>query len=258
MTPKYIYNHTVHEKKDERDHMFATALEAQVDLPPSKDLRTKPYFPPVLQQSSLGACVAHATASSVYFCLGKENIEQWFPSRLFLYYNTRVFVEHTDPSEDSGVAVRDMAKSISRYHMCREQWWPYDIAKFSEKPDKVAYEKATIHEKFQYKRIDNTKIDQIKTAIAKGYPVIFGMSVFESFESEETLKTGIVTMPTPTEECLGGHSLLLVSYNDKTQMFTVLNSWGPDVMDKGFCYIPYAYLTNSELADGFWVLKFVS
>ena len=257
MTSKYKYNHTVHDKKDERDHMF-TALDFQVTLPPSTDLRTKPYFPPVLDQGQIGSCTCNATASSVYFCLGKENIEQWFPSRLFLYYNTRVLIEHTDPSEDSGAAVRDVAKSISRYHMCREEWWPYDISKFADTPDAVAYEKAAIHEQFQYQRVDNTDINQIKTAIAKGYPVIFGMSVFESFESDETLKTGIVTMPTATEKCLGGHALLLVGFNDETQMFTVLNSWGPDVMDKGFCYIPYAYLTDSNLADGFWVLKFVS
>ena len=95
MTSKYKYNHTVHDKKDERDHMF-TALDFQVTLPPSTDLRTKPYFPPVLDQGQIGSCTCNATASSVYFCLGKENIEQWFPSRLFLYYNTRVLIEHTE------------------------------------------------------------------------------------------------------------------------------------------------------------------
>jgi C1A family cysteine protease len=53
---------------------------------------------------------------------------------------------------------------------------------------------------------------------------------------------------------LGGHALLVVGYDDATQCFTVRNSWGDSWGDKGYCYIPYKYLTNSNLSSDFWVL----
>jgi C1A family cysteine protease len=38
-------------------------------------------------------------------------------------------------------------------------------------------------------------------------------------------------------------------------MFLVRNSWGPDWGDKGYCYIPYAYLTNAEWTHDLWTLR---
>jgi C1A family cysteine protease len=58
------------------------------------------------------------------------------------------------------------------------------------------------------------------------------------------------------ERCLGGHCVLLVGYDDTTQQFTCMNSWGPHWGLDGFFKIPYNYILNPKLADEFWVLTY--
>jgi C1A family cysteine protease len=95
----------------------------------------------------------------------------------------------------------------------------------------------------------------MKTALALGFPFIFGFSVYESFESETVSRTGIVPMPSPGEKMLGGHAVLAVGYDDTTQRFLVRNSWGTSWGMKGYFTIPYAYLTDRNLSDDFWLVQ---
>jgi C1A family cysteine protease len=61
-------------------------------------------------------------------------------------------------------------------------------------------------------------------------------------------------MPGKDESVLGGHCVLAVGYDDATQLFKVRNSWGTSWGQAGYFQIPYAYLTNADLADDFWVV----
>jgi C1A family cysteine protease len=95
----------------------------------------------------------------------------------------------------------------------------------------------------------------MKACLASGYPIIFGFTVYESFESQQVANTGIVPMPGHHESVLGGHAVLCVGYDDSTQRFIVRNSWGDSWGDKGACYMPYAYLLSRSLASDFWTIK---
>jgi C1A family cysteine protease len=82
-----------------------------------------------------------------------------------------------------------------------------------------------------------------------------GFSVYDSFESDEVAKTGIVPMPMKSESLLGGHATMAVGYDDKTQRFLVRNSWGESWGMKGYFTIPYAYLENRSLSDDLWTIR---
>ena len=85
----------------------------------------------------------------------------------------------------------------------------------------------------------------MKTSLASGHPFVVGISVYESFESEDVAKTGMVSMPDIYKEtCLGGHAVLVVGYSDITQKWIVRNSWGDKWGDKGYFYLPYLYFYN--------------
>jgi hypothetical protein len=82
--------------------------------------------------------------------------------------------------------------------------------------------------------------------------------VYESFVGDGVARTGIVPMPASKEKVLGGHAVLAVGYDDSSQRFTVRNSWGPGWGMGGYCTMPYAYLTDSNLADDFWTIRTVA
>ena len=237
---------------DQRDHMYFAPAHTLMTLPPSVDLRDD--CPPVVDQGELGSCTACAIANAHRYDQMKQNAKDFMPSRLFIYYNERA-MEGTVKS-DSGAYIRDGMKSISKLGVCSESVWKYDIRKFAKKPPMGLYTEALKHQAISYKRLTPT-LPQLKSCLAEGYPFVFGFAVYESFMSDSVAETGQVHMPSLNESMLGGHAVLAVGYDDATQTFIVMNSWSEQWGDFGMFYMPYAYLTNNDLADDFWTVRLV-
>lgn len=235
---------------DMRDHMYQQAATVTTPI----DLRTTPYNPPITDQGYLGSCTAHAWARLVGFAQRKQGMKEFSPSTLQLYYNERM-LEGTVPY-DSGAMVRTGAKVLAKYGVAPEEMWPYDINKFRSAPPAIATTEATKHTAVQYQRLISTLPEQIKTALSFGNPVVFGMTVYESFESSNATHTGMIPMPSNTEKVLGGHSMVIMGFTPSH--WIVANSWGTGWGDKGYCYIPITYLTNLNLSDDFWVLQCIN
>ena len=235
---------------DARDYQFK--VEAPIVLPPVIDLRTT--CPPIVDQGDLGSCTANSIANAHYFDQLKQKEKAFMPSRLFIYYNERA-MEGSVPY-DAGANIRDGIKTINVQGVCRETTWPYIISKFTKKPTKYSYTQAMAHQSLLYQAVGQNMTD-MKTCLATGYPFVFGFSVYESFESQQVSNTGIVPLPSKNESLLGGHAVLCVGYDDSKQWFIVMNSWGTSWGDKGYFYIPYAYLTDANLASDFWTIKTV-
>ena len=90
--------------------------------------------------------------------------------------------------------------------------WPYEIAKFTNKPPAACYKEATDHQVTSYHRIISLR--QMRQCLAEGYPFVFGFSVYEAFESDEVARTGKLNLPEPSEKQLGGHAVMAVGYDD--------------------------------------------
>ena len=234
---------------DHRDISFKLSLTTPLSLPPAVDLR--PYCPPIKDQGPLGSCTANGLTSCLEFLdiKGKKPVK--LLSRLFLYYNERA-IEGTI-KVDSGAIIRDGIKSLNTQGCCLELLWPYNVNRFTQKPNTNCYTNAITHDIVLYSAIRN--INEMKACLASGYPFVFGFSVYESFESDSVTKTGVVPLPNLQESSLGGHCVYCVGYNDATKMFTCANSWSTSWGDKGFFYMPYSYMSNPGLASDFWVIK---
>ncbi|MGA8147027.1 MAG: C1 family peptidase [Gallionellaceae bacterium] len=239
---------------DQRDHLYAAPVAYIAKLPASTDLRSK--CPPVYDQGQLGSCTANAIGAAIQFERHKQKFRPDFvPSRLFIYYNERV-MEHSVNS-DSGAQIRDGIKSVAKQGECTEKEWPYVIAKFASKPATACYRDATKYKAVQYQRVPQI-LNQMKGCLASGYPFVFGFSVYTEFESDSVARTGELDMPGPKEKLLGGHAVMAVGYEDKTQRFIVRNSWSAKWGIKGYFTMPYSYLTDSNLADDFWTIRLVA
>ena len=234
---------------DARDFLFSAPEAILTKMPTKVDLTAK--MPTVYDQGQLGSCTANAIGAAFEFDQVKEGYKDFMPSRLFIYYNERAMEGTIDT--DSGAMIRDGMKSVAKVGVCAEDTWAYDISKFTEKPPTKAYTEAKKHQALLYKRVIPV-LHQLQGALAAGYPVVFGFSVYESFMSPEVAKTGKVPLPPRGEQLIGGHAVLAVGYDDAEQSFIVRNSWGTGWGIKGYCLMPYGYLTDPQLARDFWAV----
>ena len=52
----------------------------------------------------------------------------------------------------------------------------------------------------------------------------------------------------------GGHAIMIVGYDDKTERFKFRNSWSTWWGNEGYGTIPYAFLTSPKLAHGIFTI----
>jgi len=208
----------------------------------------------VYDQGNLGSCTANAIAGAIEFDRVKQGLPDFTPSRLFIYFNERV-MEHT-VSSDSGAMIRDGIKSVNKQGACSEPEWPYDISQFTTRPSALCYQQAQLDKAVSYQRVTRN-LTQMKACLASGYPFVYGFTVYSSFESQDVAGRGIVPMPGPDEQVLGGHAVLCCGYKDDVQRFICRNSWGTGwgINGTGYFEIPYEYLMNKGLASDFWTIR---
>jgi len=234
---------------DARDFRFQAPDEVMASLPSKVDLRSK--CPPVYDQGQLGSCTANAIAGAYEFDQRQERQPDFMPSRLFIYFNERTMEGTVDI--DAGAMIRDGIKSVAKAGVCTEKSWPYDIAAFRERPGPACYQEALKHQAIVYRSVPQ-QLNQLQACLATGTPFVFGFSVYDSFESPDVARTGILNMPGPKEKQVGGHAVVAVGYDNGTQRFTVRNSWGRNWGQRGYYTMPYAYLTSAQLAQDFWAI----
>lgn len=238
---------------DHRDLTYSAPAQFLMALPTSVDLTSK--CPPVYDQGQLGSCTGNSIAGAIQFEQMKQNLNNFTPSRLFIYYNERV-LENTVNS-DSGAQIRNGMKVVTKLGAPPETDWPYDITKFADKPPASAFTDAANNKVTSYQRV-NRSLSQFKGCLASGYPFVFGFTVYDSFESTTVAQTGHASMPLPNEQVAGGHAVMAVGYDDQNQWFIVRNSWGATWGMNGYFTLPYQYLLETNLSDDFWTVRLVA
>lgn len=227
------------DRPDPRDYLYRAPIPMQA-LPPSATLdKTRQ---PVLDQGQLGSCVAHGTCGAVLF-----HQPDFMLSRLWLYYKARALEGAIH--DDAGCQIRDAVKVLVSKGAPPETDWPYDVSKFAKRPPSKATKDAKKEVVLKYERIATPQ--EARACIASGSPYIVGFTLFESFESDEVAKTGMVPMPKKGERIIGGHCVLGFGYDPTHDEF--LNSWSSDWGNKGFFRIPHAYVEH--YASDMWAIQ---
>jgi C1A family cysteine protease len=173
-------------------------------------------------------------------------------SRLFVYYNERVM--EGSVGTDAGASIRDGIKSIAQWGVCTEALWPYNIKQYKVHPTAACYHDAAARRFLKYSRVSRT-VAAFQQCLASGYPIVAGITVYESIQSAAVAASGVLPMPRAGEKMLGGHAILIVGYDKAKGTFKVRNSWGSGWGQKGYFTIPAEYLMISALASDFWVVQ---
>lgn len=241
--PKY---HWVPDKIDKRDHPYTLSKATQSSV---VDLR--PFCSSIEDQGNLGSCTGQAIAGAIEL-LNKRASRTLDVSRLFIYYYERSMIGTVN--YDSGAYIRDGIKVCYTYGAPVESLWPYNINKFRTLPPSTAMQDAVKRKVTSYQRVAD--FNGVIDAVASGYPVVVGFTVYSSFESNSVARTGVMPYPdTSKERLLGGHAVLIVGYNKNRNVFIVRNSWGSGWGEGGYFYMPFQVVQNTNMSGDFWIIK---
>ena len=245
--------------KDTRDYQYVSKLSTlptavsvgkskivcdKIAIPASFSLRAK--MPAILNQGSLGTCVSNAFANAISF-----QVKTLRPSRL-MHYDIARIMSNVVLSEDSGLYIRDACKALYYYGVCQETTWPYDESKLAVYPSLAALKACTAFRSFTYTFVNQDTASLKQCLNTNQTPIIFGITVYPSFMTNQVAKTGMVPLPNVSKETpQGGHCVLMVGYDDARSLFICANSWGTSWGDAGYFYLPYAYVSNKTFAGDF-------
>lgn len=233
---------------DRRDHRIGL-LNTKSKILSAVNLKAN--LPYVFDQGQIGSCTANSAGSMFSWVVNKNKGGVFVPSRMFLYYNTRML--QGTISYDSGASLRDTMKALKNYGVCGEATWPYLYDKLFATPTQTCYDEGSLRQAISYASVP-ISLNTMKT-IVQNRPFVLGISVYSSFYNPNVARSGIVPIPDIRKErLLGGHAILVMGYDDRRQSFLCRNSWGTSWGMKGDFYLPYAYATNRKLAFDAWVL----
>lgn len=244
-----------HEKIEELFHQSKALNPPKAGIKKSVDLTS--WCSPIEDQEDLGSCTANAGAGLVEYYERRAFGEHLDASRLFLYKVTRKLLHWTG---DTGAWLRTTIKAMVLFGIPPEEYYPYIISKFDEEPSAFCYAFAQSYQSIQYYRLDRANVSpdqllkRIKSFLAAGYPSMFGFTVY-NFGNEK----GEFAFPGPHDPVQGGHAVVAVGYDDNRKIgkdkgaLKIRNSWGTDWGEKGYGWLPYAYV-EAGLAGDFWSL----
>lgn len=238
-------------------------------LPNKVDLRSK--CPPVWDQGNEGSCTANSGGAAFWYQLLQNYPNEAFePARQFIYYCERKITQDykhdSATTQDCGASMFEVPLALYTYGVCPDSYFPYTSTKYTDVPSTQCFTVAAqwkdkiIGAKHSFIPMD---LDNMKQSLVNNVPFVFGVTLYNSFMSNTVASNGIVPIPNISKEKLcGGHALLCVGFDDTmvangvTGYFIVRNSWGSSWGDHGYCYIPYDYLLNKQLASGRFAIKF--
>ena len=144
-----------------------------------------------------------------------------------------------------------------------ETTYPYEVSHFTMTPTKIAFTEAALNASKVRVNValiprDKNTTAKIESLLAAGKFVMIAINVYDSFESETVAKTGMVPAPKKGEKLQGGHEMTIVGYDRKEQRVLVKNSWGKNWGLGGYCWIPYALLSDPKFTLELMEIKLAS
>jgi hypothetical protein len=180
----------------------------------------------ILNQGSVGSCVAHATTSAIYDIYNKQFSVGW------------VYGNRPSGYMGSGMYITDALKTALKIGCVLKKDFNYNV-EMTEIYDKVQENYSTLEPlAIDYKIGKYAELFsdvEIKTALMKGLPVIAAITIKEDYLSMN--ENYIINITNGSS--VGGHAILL--YGWTKDGWLMQNSWGKSWGNNGTAILPYAY-----------------
>ncbi len=177
-----------------------------------------------------------------------NNVKQL--SRLFIYWNARLYSRDTD--KDTGSYIMYAMDSLVQYGVCEENVWKYDVDKVFAQPNILAYKEGDdntlkIDNFYKIRTLDQYRVQDIEVAVRANHPVIFGTAINQDFAA---FTGGDDAFVEPTNY-VGRHAMVIVGVRNKDgkKEFCVRNSWGPYWGNNGHAWLSTEYVCSHYTED---------
>ncbi len=253
-------------------------------LPKSVDLRE--WCPPVKFQGGFNTCTAHVVTGMLEFYEKKAHGESCEHSRLFLFKVTKNLLREEG---NTPLYIRQTIGALKLIGIPEEKYWPYPdpgtLTKprrsdpmLDEEPPAFCYAVAGNHRTLQEVRLDRDEkgaeledrelqLHNLKMHLAASMPFSLGFPLFAAALAQAG-KSGRIPYPSDPGEAIGAHAVFAVGYDDSLDIsgpggsgtqtagaFLIQNSWSEDWGEKGFGWLPYAYVLSGAARDFWTILK---
>jgi hypothetical protein len=239
--------------------------DASMNIPSSYNIFTNNNINvPVYDQFQTETCVANSISTALAYLLKLNNptnpIE--LPSRVFIYIlGKAIDYQSIDCSLHKGLQGFNIINYLNFYKIPSETELPFpteeesgttsgDVGSLCIVPPNsiIKYDnnRKLIFQTFDKAVLPNDRINAIKYSLSKNRIIIIALRMFSSFFTSWNNNGRLVLPATSGETWFGGHSLVIIGYNDSNQTLTVRNSWG-NTGDNGNGYLPYEYVTTPTL-----------
>jgi len=206
-------------------------------LPPSAsvyDARVQAKF-----QSASDACLGFSAAQAFRLACLKKNIDCPDLSGLFPYKLGRASMGLEDT--DAGMSFEAMGTAVTRFGLCSEAAWPFNLDRINARPSGTALHDAYDRRGLRgYYSIDAADVDGVRRALAKGIPVIGAWQVDQAFEEDD----GPTLIDAPTGAIAGNHAMVIEDYAADGS-FGILNHYDINWRDHGRCRFTERYVRAS-------------
>jgi len=251
---------------DDRDYGYATNPVAKVKLASASGRLPRvdwsPKMSPVKWQGYLGSCVGFA-ACAMKECQElieherevadgkkyKRDEKEYNLSEQWVYWNCKKI----DPwPGEEGTNIRSAMKVLNKIGVPTEDAWPY-----TDDPVNIGEPKGWAHLVARWYTIGSywrvRDLNELRLALQDG-PVVIGIPCFD--EIFDPGPSGFIPLPADTSSNSGWHAVCAVGMNDRYKLIKFKNSWSIFWGERGYGYLPYAYI-NNFLGDS-WAARDIS
>ena len=238
--------------------MNAFAQTGEIMVDPEQVLRIKEWQPeprgemesivvdlrhrmPAVQNQSMGDCSAWAYgyAAKSYLEVVDQNWKPDQPQRIF---SPKFIYNSLNNGEDKGLNPVATLKFLEEVGCATLRTAPYIAGDFKTKPTQAAIEEAKLF-RIAGHYLLKTGAD-VRAAVQQGHvcPVsvrtnpIFNSGRYEVY-TKELHEKGLALRKAGDKH--GMHAMAIVGYDDRKGAFLLMNSWGTDWGQKGFCWVDY-------------------
>jgi len=161
-----------------------------------------PFCGPVKNQGNQGSCTGHEKATNGEWIERAYLKSKAIFSPAFIY--SCELIQSGDFPNDVGSDGEMGCLVVIKDGLCEESVDPYNDTQINQ-PIAAQYANAALHKMGAYHGISDamTAISCLSDQVP--WPVGIGFQVYESFESNEVAQTGVMPIPGPDEQLLGGH-----------------------------------------------------